>query len=352
MVSRSDIKDRLLSLGYALSDDGPKAWRCRAVYRNGKNPASMLIYKDSGVWTDFGAGVFSKPFSYLLEQHGIKDDGVINRAVVGPEDIVDEVEEAQADKVYPPTILDRLIPHHKFYLDKGIGLEVLARLKGGMAMSGKMYQRYVFPIFNSSKQIIGFSGRYLGSNPDRPKWKHLGNKRTWVYPFYLQVEGQPIVQDAILKNEEVVFVESVGDMLAFHNRGVFNVIPVFGLVASAAVICSVLSLSPQYVTLAFNNDAEKGAQNTGYIACINNFLTLLDYFDYESLRVCLPIKKDFGEMNEIDFNQWLRQRYSVDFDQQRDKICEDAHKYVEEDKNEPKKRIRVKSLKNLGKLCG
>ena len=45
-----------------------------------------------------------------------------------------------------------------------------------------MAGRYVFPIFNSVDQIVGFSGRDILSRKDAPKWKHIGSKSTWVFP--------------------------------------------------------------------------------------------------------------------------------------------------------------------------
>ena len=66
----------------------------------------------------------------------------------------------------------------KFYNDKGIDSSILKKLKGGLATKGKMYQRFVFPIYNQHKQIHGFSGRDMATSKDRPKWKHIGRKKS------------------------------------------------------------------------------------------------------------------------------------------------------------------------------
>lgn len=340
MSDQQSIKEVLSTLGYKLREDG-KFWRMRALYRNGSNDNSISMYKDSGVWTDFGAGLSNQPLSKLLDLHGIKD---INIKTYEPKEgeTIEEIEDAQIEKVYPESSLERLLKHYKFYIERGISADVLARLKSGMASQGKMYQRYVFPIFNIGGKIIGFSGRYMGSNPDRPKWKHIGKKKNWVYPLYVKDnEGELFVKNAIEKTGEIILVESIGDALSFHTRGIYNVLVSFGLNISAACICAILELSPKRIVLAYNNDSQKGEDNnTGKIASIENFLILLKYFDYNSIGICLPVKKDFGEMNDVDFNKWLKKKESTNYDEQRDRICALAKKYRDS------KKISEKSFKN------
>ena len=51
-----------------------------------------------------------------------------------------------------------------------------------------MKNRYVFPILNSKKDIVGFSGRDLNSQ-SKIKWKHLGEKINWCYPLFLNIDN-------------------------------------------------------------------------------------------------------------------------------------------------------------------
>lgn len=339
LLNKQSVKEILLSLGYKLRDDG-KTWRTRAVYRNGKNQNSISIFKDTGVWSDFGSDSQPKPFSKLLELHGIKDVNV-KASEIQKEDLVEEIDEPQIERTYPESSLKRLLPHYKFYLAKGINVESLVRLKSGMATGGKMYERYVFPIYNKDGKIVGFSGRYMGSL-ERPKWKHLGKKMNWVYPFYVKdSSGLFFARDAIEKTGEVILVESIGDLLSFHTRGIYNVLVAFGLNISAAMICVILSLNVKKIYLGFNNDENKGEdKDNGKIASIKNFLLLLNYFDYDSIGICPPVKKDFGEMNDIDFERWKEIKATTDYDAQRDQICADAAKYHE------MKKIPERAFKN------
>lgn len=333
--SEDDIKNLLISLGYHLNDDGD-CWRANAVFRGGSNSTSLKIYKNSGVWHDYGSNNISQSFEQLLKLSGY--NGEMPKSIESDKVIIDKSE--LPTRIYPESILKRLLPHYQFYIDKGISSVILKRLKSGMAMSGKMYNRYVFPIFDDLGRIIGFSGRYLGT-ADRPKWKHIGKKQKWCYPLYVKDEfGTFYVHDEIINKKEVFLVESIGDMLSFHNQGIFNVLVVFGLNISDSVISSILSMGVDRIFICFNNDNQK-AINTGLDASIEGFLKLLVYFDYESIGICLPIKNDFGDMNELDFKKWQIKLRNLNYEEQREKICQDAPKLAEE------KRITKISYDNL-----
>ncbi len=337
VASLDNLKEMLEELGYQLRNDG-KYWRTKALYRGGKNGNSISIDKKTGYWSDFGSNITSQPISRLFELHGKK--GPVS-GQMGPVPIRNEIEDAQIDKIYPESILKNLLPHYKFYTEKGISEDCLIRLKSGMATKGKMYRRFVFPIFNQGGQIIGFSGRDMSSSSSRPKWKLLGKKRNFAYPLHIKdSEGRFFAKEAIEKSGEIIIVESVGDMLAFHTRGIYNVIVSFGVKILPSCIYSILELSPDRIYICYNNDEQKGENNTGKISSVETFLLLLKYFDYNSISICLPIKKDFGEMNDVDFRKWYEKKNSIDFDAQRDMICTLAAKYSEENK------ISKKSFEN------
>ena len=59
------------------------------------------------------------------------------------------------------------------------------------------------------------------------------------------------------------------------------------------------------IIISFNNDNSKSS-NRGLDACIKNFLKLLNYFDKNLIKICLPVKNDFGDMNTDDFEEWSK----------------------------------------------
>ena len=55
----------------------------------------------------------------------------------------ESTEKLEMEKIYPEKSLEKLLPHYKFYNDKGISSETLKFFKGGLATQGHMYQRFV-----------------------------------------------------------------------------------------------------------------------------------------------------------------------------------------------------------------
>ena len=82
------------------------------------------------------------------------------------------------EKTWNDEELKNLLPHYSFYEERGISKEVLKTFRSGLAHSGSMNQRYVFPIYNMEGLIHGWSGRDMTGKKDA-KWKHIGRKANW-----------------------------------------------------------------------------------------------------------------------------------------------------------------------------
>ena len=301
------IKEILEELGYKLVDRG-RYWQSNAAFRNGDNGTALQIWKNSGVWRDFVSESAPLPFSKLLETHL----GTNSKAILGKYFSQDYTpvskEPTQEDrltmeKIYEESLLEDLFPHYSFYKQKGISDPILKFLKGGLATKGHMYQRFVFPIYNEYGQIHGFSGRDMSKRDNVPKWKHLGRKTKWIYPYYIKGNKGFPVQDAIEKQRSVIIVESIGDLLNLFEHGFYNVLVSFGLDISPKLLCHLVSLDLDRIIVSFNNDSNK-TTNRGARASVKNYLKLFNHFDFEQLSICLPTKNDFGEMTGDDFDSW------------------------------------------------
>jgi len=316
----------LHSLGYKLNDNG-RYWRAAAIYRGGDNQTSLHIYKDTGCWRDYVAQTPFLPFEKLISASLKTNDSrevskFIKKYSSGDTPFYTaEAKKIEMEKIYPKSDLRKLLPHDKFYNAKGVSSGTLRFFGGGMATGGQMYQRYVFPIFNENNEIHGFSGRDMtdNKNGNRPKWKHVGVKSKWVYPLHVESKGEFPVREEIDSSGEVILVESLGDMLRFHEAGIKNVLVIFGLEVSPSLICNLVSLFPQKVILSLNNDADK-KENTGLRASIKNYLKLIGSFDISRLSICLPICNDFGDMSNEDFEKWQERKESMNCEKQRQKI--------------------------------
>ena len=314
-MTADKIKDILDNLGYKLTDKG-KYWQTNAVFRQGDNHTALQIWKDTGVWRDYVTGTDYNNFRKLLEKH-FADKGEINNLLEDKDFRYIEkrsstaIETLESEKVYDEKLLNNLLPHYKFYNDRGISDSTLGFFKGGLATQGKMYQRFVFPIYNYYGQIHGFAGRDMISKEGRPKWKHIGQKRNWIYPFYLPPTSACSMPESINTTKEIILVESIGDALNLHENGIFNSMVTFGLDISPKQACHLVELNLERVIVSFNNDEDK-ADNRGLLGAIKTYLKLLDYLDPCKITICLPIKNDFGDMSPADFITWRSKVSSLD----------------------------------------
>ena len=315
MIDSSKIKNILEELGYTLHDKG-SYWQCAAIYRGGDNATAVQIYKDSGAWKDYVKDTPFMPFKQLLvltlntndpkelSKYLNKDE--ISFLVDKPTSLNEKIE---MEDVYPDSFLNKLLPHYKFYNGRGINDRILKLLKGGLATKGKMYQRFVFPIYNEYGQIHGFSGRDMSSSSDRPKWKHIGRKANWVYPGYVPHEKSDKVSN-LIEDDFIIIVESIGDCLNLMQNGFYNVAVSFGLNISSKLCCWIIEFGFKKVYISFNNDNDK-QENRGFDSAIKNYLKLLNYFDKDVLRICLPNQNDFGDMSTEDFLEWKNKLSSI-----------------------------------------
>lgn len=316
-MSPEKIKDSLIQLGYKLADRG-SYWQTNAIFRNGDNKTAIQIYKNTGVWKDHVQNSTFSPFSRLVEITLGTNDKNRLKQFLDEDDLGDNYnrltnsEKLEMEEIYPENCLDRLLPHYKFYNDRGISEETLKSLKGGYATTGKLYGRFVFPIYNEHKQIHGFSGRDMNSSGNRPKWKHVGRKTGWIYPLY----ANPETEQAINETQSVILVESIGDLLNLNEHGYKNVLVTFGLDVSTKLICATLSLNINKIILSLNND-KTSSENRGLNASIKNYLKLLNYYNPEKVLICLPTEKDFGDMSDDQFKEWSNKLQSLTHEKQK-----------------------------------
>ena len=302
-------RESLQKLGYELQDCG-NHWRTSALYRNGKNKTAIIIYKDTGVWKDFGADNQAKPFQALVKETLKTNDPKIIKQYVSnisqdykPQEVEEKIE---MEKIYPESYLEKLLPVRDFYLKKNISEQTQKVFKCGYAGSGKMYRRIVFPIYDLNNQIHGFSGRTVLSQDGVPKWKHMGRKTDWVYPHHLS-------RDSIDETKEVILVESIGDCMALYEAGFKNVLMLAGLDISSKVMSYLNSFNLDRIIVAMNNDKDKET-NSGGIATIKTVAKLSQIYDLDRICVNPPLANDFGDMLESEpfnlnmFAQWYTRK--------------------------------------------
>lgn len=293
------VKSVLHEMGYVLIDKGTN-YRSRPIYRDSDSADVLSIEKNTGRWYDFKERVGGSledlvKITLKLSNSNEVKDWLSKKSITinSTEEVKPVIEEP---KTYPKEYLTKLLPEHEYWTNRGVSLETLNTFRGGYVKTGKMAARYVFPIFDSKEEIVGFAGRDTINNlEDRPKWKLLGRKTNWCYPL--------LINKNIIKEEKHVYlVESIGDMLSLWDAGVKNVIVTFGLDLSSKVINYLLKIDIDKIVISFNNDSDKN--DAGNEAAKEAYKKLINYFDSKQITVKLPSKKDFGEMTKQEIIQW------------------------------------------------
>jgi DNA primase len=296
------VRRILQDIGYVLTDNG-REFRAKPLYRDSDNDSVLRIWKNSGQWVDFKenkSGSLEELIRLTLKLKsieeakqwiGAKGISVSNEEIEKPRAITKQIQ------YFEKSLLLKLTKNDDYWNNRGISSSTLAPFNGGVATTGKMYNRYTFPVFDNKDNIIGFSGRDVAplSLEGRPKWKHIGDKKEWVYPLKVNLED-------IKKCKKIILLESIGDMLALRENGINNSIVTFGLNVSAKIIYSLIALNPDKIVIAFNNDSgNNGAGNEAAISAKNK---LLNYFDRNQISINLPVgAKDFGDLNLSDKNK-------------------------------------------------
>jgi len=297
-MDQVNVYQILTDLGYKLKDCG-KEYRTRPLYRDSDNDTVLKIYKDTGHWFDFKENI-SGDFTSLVGMTLKLEDPIKAKEWLKDKNFTfhqpKEVSKPllKSTKKFDLDLLSNLENNHSYWNKRGINNETLSQFKGGVGKAGKMKNRYVFPIFDIKNNIIGFSGRDI-TNLSKIKWKHLGEKNDFVYPLFLNSQEIQI-------QKEIILVESIGDMLSLYQAGIKNVLVTFGTSLSLGILNYLLKMDVKKIYISLNNDSNKN--NAGNIGAEKTYSRLKRYFDDKQLKISLPTKKDFGEMNKEEILQW------------------------------------------------
>lgn len=284
----NSIEIALKEAGYKPVNYG-SCYRMAAIYRGGDNTLSLAVDKATGQYYDYVTRKGGSLSSLIKLTSGkiIENPEILHNATAdkGPSLI----------KVYPESVLAKLAPHYDRYIEGGIPESVLREFKMGFAHAKELARRYVFPVYNLQKEIIGFAGRWHEETPSEgiPKWKILGPKRKFVYPCHLNKASE---------DGTIILVESIGCALRLYANGIRNHFVTFGLSLGSGLLQYMLASDVKRIILALNN--EPNNKNLGEEASLEIKDKLEKYFSPEKIEVILPLKKDFYEMSDEEINLW------------------------------------------------
>ncbi len=203
---------------------------------------------------------------------------------------IDAEPRTKVDRVYPDSVLERLIPDYSYWVGRGMKEDVIRALECGLAPEdekGPLSGRAVFPLRNPSGKIEAFTGRLAIENSIGKKWIHLGPVSHVVWPWRL---SGPEIE----RTKTAVLIESPGDSLACLSHGIKPVICLFGLNLFGLTIATLVAAGVNRVFVSLNRDKDERKGQ----AAADKIARRLEHF-VPDVRIRLPNGfKDWGEAAE------------------------------------------------------
>ena len=158
--------------------------------------------------------------------------------------------------------LYRYLRQHGFGIDFLEKCDLFRKKKDG-GLYDFFRNRLIFPIFDISNHIVGFSGRDLGNDPKTPKY--LNSSETPIYSKGKTLFALNFAFKEIRKSDCAVLVEGYADTIKLHELGICNVVSSCGTALTDEQIGIIARFTKNFVLLydsdtAGQNAAEKNGK--------------------------------------------------------------------------------------------
>ena len=116
--------------------------------------------------------------------------------------------------------------------------------------------RIMFPIFNASGEVVGFSGRIFGEDGVDSGGKYINSPQTVLYDKSRVLYGFNKAKDEIRKKDSCVVVEGQMDVVMSHQAGVANTVAVSGTALTIDHLKLIKRLTDKII-MAFDKDESR-----------------------------------------------------------------------------------------------
>ena len=156
--------------------------------------------------------------------------------------------------------------------------------------------RIMFPIFDLSGQVAGFSGRIFGKEDDK-KAKYVNTPDTLIYNKSKIIYGLDKAKMDIRKKNQCVIVEGQFDLIMAHQSGTQNTMATSG---SALTVDQLQVLKRYAENLVFSFDADTGGESATKRA-----IASAQQLEFNIKVAILPAEdKDPAEIIKKDVKKW------------------------------------------------
>ncbi|MCX7823238.1 MAG: DNA primase [Syntrophobacterales bacterium] len=252
---------------------------------------------------------------FYYQQLRYAPEGSVAREYLRKRQISDPIIEEQR-LGYAPKSWDALVRHFQkngLDLRKGaeLGLFGVSVNRSGEKFYDRFRHRLIFPIRNSTGQVVAFGGRTLEDEPssgNEPKYlnspeSELYRKRTILYQFHL-------AQEACRKEKrQVILVEGYMDALAFHRMGFYRTVATLGTALTPQQARLIKRIADEVVMVYDGDEAGRKAMIRNFPVLVNEGLKTScivlpegmdpdDFFRHhlmEDFETLMESRKDMGE---------------------------------------------------------
>lgn len=196
---------------------------------------------------------------------------------------------------YAPDVGDALVRFltKKGYSPKELNDAGLTNRFGGDLFRGRM----MVPLMDTTGQVIGFTGRIIGDDPNAPKY--LNTSQTLLYDKSRHVFGLAQAKEAIRTNDYAVVVEGNLDVVSSHQAAVNMVVATAGTALTEHHLRALGRLT-SHVRLAFDGDKAG-------LAATERAIPIAQQVGVELSIITLPASaKDPDELIQQDPKLWQR----------------------------------------------
>ena len=134
--------------------------------------------------------------------------------------------------------------------DKALAIQIGLIVSGNNKVYDRFRHRIIFPIYSTSKQVLGFGGRRLREDQNP---KYLNSPESQIYNKRNILFGLSHSVDAIRKSNNCIITEGYMDVMRCHQHGIKNVVATSGTALTESH-ARLLSRYCKTVYLMFDSD--------------------------------------------------------------------------------------------------
>lgn len=140
-------------------------------------------------------------------------------------------------------------------LHEGYSAEMLEKSGLSINKENRLYDRYrdrvIFPIHSQSGKVIGFGGRIMTADKNKPKY--VNSPESEIYNKSKSLFGIYFAKHAIAANDVCFLVEGYTDVISLHQAGIQNVVSSSGTSLTTDQIRLIKRYTPN-ITILYDGD--------------------------------------------------------------------------------------------------